>query len=183
MLTKKRLFRVFDDTCSESDAFRNLISFLQRFYEVELSSAGFWPLYWLLRKKRPFIFHSHTHRHELQVMIAAYLARVPVRLHTVNGHFPRDRHGRVPQWRVWKLRVLCLLSTEVYPKNRDIKFELMEKRIARRVFRVLPDVLDNGVDQKGDGSSSAVRNQVLEDLLVVYKKFERNRLLELWAKH
>ncbi|WP_157273957.1 hypothetical protein [Pedobacter sp. BAL39] len=59
----------------------------------------------------------------------------------------------------------------------------MEKRIARRVFRVLPDVLDNGVDQKGDGSSSAVRNQVLEDLLVVYKKFERNRLLELWAKH
>jgi len=59
----------------------------------------------------------------------------------------------------------------------------MEKRIARRVFKVLPDVLDNGVDQKGDGSSSAVRNQVLEDLLVVYKKFERNRLLKLWAKH
>jgi glycosyltransferase involved in cell wall biosynthesis len=44
-----------------------------------------WRLYRLLRKEKPDIIHSHTPKAGLIGMIAAYLARVPVRVHTVAG--------------------------------------------------------------------------------------------------
>lgn len=44
-----------------------------------------WKLYRLLKKEKPHIIHSHTPKAGLIGMIAAYLARVPVRIHTVAG--------------------------------------------------------------------------------------------------
>jgi glycosyltransferase involved in cell wall biosynthesis len=42
-------------------------------------------LYWFFRKEKPSIVHTHTPKAGLLGMLAAWIARVPVRLHTVAG--------------------------------------------------------------------------------------------------
>jgi len=44
-----------------------------------------WQLYKLVRKVRPTIVHTHTPKAGILGILAAKLARVPVRLHTVAG--------------------------------------------------------------------------------------------------
>lgn len=45
-----------------------------------------WALYRLIRKHRPDIIHTHTAKAGFVGRIAAWLARVPVRIHTFHGH-------------------------------------------------------------------------------------------------
>lgn len=44
-----------------------------------------WKLYSFLIKEKPQIIHSHTPKAGIVAMLASYLARVPIRLHTVAG--------------------------------------------------------------------------------------------------
>lgn len=46
---------------------------------------AFWDMYQFLRKEKPFIVHTHTPKAGIVGMMAAWFARVPVRLHTVAG--------------------------------------------------------------------------------------------------
>src|SRR5690606_441690 len=44
-----------------------------------------WQMFRLVKKLRPQIVHTHTPKAGLIGMVAAWLARVPIRLHTVAG--------------------------------------------------------------------------------------------------
>lgn len=44
-----------------------------------------WAFFWFLREEKPEIIHTHTPKAGLIGMLAGWLARVPIRLHTVGG--------------------------------------------------------------------------------------------------
>ena len=46
---------------------------------------AFWSLYKIFRKERPLIVHTHTPKAGIVGMLAAKLAGVPLRLHTIAG--------------------------------------------------------------------------------------------------
>lgn len=69
---------------------------LQR--EVSLLSdlAAIWRLTRILRRQKPQIVHTHTAKAGTLGRIAAWLARVPVRVHTHHGH---TLYGYFPSWK------------------------------------------------------------------------------------
>lgn len=104
-------------------------------------------MYRFFRKSKPDIVHSHTPKAGLVSMIAAYLARVPVRMHTVAGlpllestGFKRRLLSRV-EWLTYRF------CTKVYPNSVALKnIILQEKFCNASKLKVLGNGSSNGID-------------------------------------
>lgn len=60
-----------------------------------------WALWRLIRKYKPHILHTHTAKAGAIGRLAAWLARVPLRIHTFHGH---SFEGYFSPWRHWLYR-------------------------------------------------------------------------------
>ena len=104
-------------------------------------------LFFFLRKEKPLIVHSHTPKAGLVTMIAANLARVPIRLHTVAGLPLMETTGikRVILNLVEKLTYAC--ATKIYPNSNGLKeIIVQEKFCASSKLKVLGNGSSNGID-------------------------------------
>jgi glycosyltransferase involved in cell wall biosynthesis len=104
-------------------------------------------LFFFLRKEKPLIVHSHTPKAGLVTMIAANLARVPIRLHTVAGLPLMETTGikRVILNLVEKLTYAC--ATKIYPNSFGLKeIIVQEKFCASSKLKVLGNGSSNGID-------------------------------------
>lgn len=104
-------------------------------------------LYLLFSKEKPDIVHTHTPKAGLLGMTAAWLARVPVRLHTVGG---------IPWMEItgWKKKILRFtekityaFADKVYPNSKGLQtFILKEKICESEKLKVLANGGSNGID-------------------------------------
>ncbi|MCX6172079.1 MAG: glycosyltransferase family 4 protein [Flavobacterium sp.] len=104
-------------------------------------------LFFFLIKEKPLIVHSHTPKAGLVTMIAANLARVPIRLHTVAGLPLMETTGikRVILNLVEKLTYAC--ATKIYPNSFGLKeIIVQEKFCASSKLKVLGNGSSNGID-------------------------------------
>ena len=75
----------------------------------------------LFLKERPTIVHSHTPKAGLLSMLAAWIARVPIRMHTVTG-FPLTTAKGIKKrilYRTEQLTYAC--ATNIYPNSHKMK--------------------------------------------------------------
>ena len=80
-----------------------------------------WKLYWLMRKERPHIVHTHTAKAGFLGRLAARMAGVPVVVHTFHGHVLHGYYGpvknevlrRVEQSLAWLCDRLVTVSEQV----------------------------------------------------------------------
>jgi glycosyltransferase involved in cell wall biosynthesis len=88
----------------------------------------------LMLKVRPDIVHSYTPKAGFTSMLAAWLCRVPVRVHTFTGLIWPTAKG----WRRSLLmtvdRLLCACATHVVPEGQGVKRDLKSGRITERVL-------------------------------------------------
>lgn len=104
-------------------------------------------LYGLLIKEKPDIVHTHTPKAGAVGMIASFLARVPVRIHTVAGLPLLEATGlkRVVLNFVEKLTYKC--STKVYPNSFGLKNIILKNRFTtENKLRVIGIGSSNGID-------------------------------------
>jgi len=104
-------------------------------------------LYSLLIKEKPDIVHTHTPKAGAVGMIASFLARVPVRIHTVAGLPLLEATGlkRVVLNFVEKLTYKC--STKVYPNSFGLKNIILKNRFTtENKLRVIGIGSSNGID-------------------------------------
>jgi glycosyltransferase involved in cell wall biosynthesis len=104
-------------------------------------------LYRLLIKEKPDIVHTHTPKAGVVGMIASFLARVPIRLHTVAGLPLMETVGlkRVVLNFVEKLTYNC--STKVYPNSFGLKNIILKNRFTTEdKLRVIGIGSSNGID-------------------------------------
>ena len=104
-------------------------------------------LYRFLIREKPEIVHTHTPKAGIVGMIAAFLARVPVRLHTVAGLPLMEAVGlkRVVLNFVEKLTYKC--STKVYPNSFGLKNIILKNRFTTEdKLRVIGIGSSNGID-------------------------------------
>jgi glycosyltransferase involved in cell wall biosynthesis len=104
-------------------------------------------LYRLLRHLRPEIVHTHTPKAGFVGMIAAWLARVPVRIYTVNGLAILAQ----PLWGRMMIavteRITCALATEVLCVSRSVRRFLLRSGLCpREKCRILGSGGSHGVD-------------------------------------
>jgi len=104
-------------------------------------------LYWYLKKEQPSIVHTHTPKAGTVGMIAAKLAGVPIRLHTVAGlpllettDFKRKILNIVE-----KITYSC--ATKVYPNSKGLKEIIIKNNFTNSTkLKVLANGSSNGID-------------------------------------
>lgn len=100
----------------------------------------------VFRKEKPDMVHSITPKAGLLSMVAAWVTRVPVRVHTFTGLvFPYERG--------WKRRLLiatdrltAACATHVIPEGKGVKKDLVRFHITRKPLRVLGNGNVRGID-------------------------------------
>jgi glycosyltransferase involved in cell wall biosynthesis len=75
----------------------------------------------LIRSFRPDIVHSHTPKAGMLAMLAAWICRVPVRLHTVAGLPLIERKGAVRTVLVLTEKLTYFCATKIYPNSVGLK--------------------------------------------------------------
>jgi glycosyltransferase involved in cell wall biosynthesis len=103
-------------------------------------------LYFLFIKEKPQIVHSITPKAGLLSMIAAYLARVPIRIHTFTGLIFPTRSGVMQRLLIIMDKILCSCATNIYPEGEGVKKDLISYKITKKPLKVLENGNINGID-------------------------------------
>jgi glycosyltransferase involved in cell wall biosynthesis len=95
---------------------------------------------------RPEIVHSYTPKAGLVAMAAAWLCRVPVRIHTFTGLiFPTSKGFR--RWILVNVdRLICALATHVVPEGKGVQGDLQRFGVTRKPLQVIGHGNIAGVD-------------------------------------
>lgn len=105
-----------------------------------------WHMWRLMRRERPDMVHSMTPKAGLICMIASWLARVPVRIHTFTGLVWPTAVGlkrRVLMATDW---LTCACATHVIPEGEGVKSDLLGHHITRKPIKVLGFGNIRGID-------------------------------------
>lgn len=100
----------------------------------------------VLRKVQPDLVHSYTPKAGLVTMLAAWLCRVPVRVHTFTGLIFPTEHGLRKKLLIWVDRLICACATHIVPEGLGVKHDLERFRITRKPLRVIGHGNIAGVD-------------------------------------
>lgn len=106
-----------------------------------------WQLYKIFKKEKPFIVHTHTPKAGTVGMFAAYMARVPNRLHTIAG---------LPLVEITGMKRLLLdtvekltyrFATKIYPNSFGLEDIILENKYTKKSkLKVLGNGSSNGID-------------------------------------
>lgn len=124
-------------------------------YHVELTRAitpvqdlkALWKLYRYLKKKKPEIVHTHTPKAGLIGMMAAWLAGVPVKMHTVAGMPLLEATGLKRKILNFTEKLTYFFADKVYPNSfvmRDIIIK--ENFCPAEKLQVIGNGSTNGID-------------------------------------
>lgn len=91
----------------------------------------------VLRKERPWVVHSMTPKAGLLCMVAAWLTRVPVRVHTFTGLVWPTATGLKRRVLMMTDRFTCACATHVIPEGQGVMDDLRRGGITRKPMRVL----------------------------------------------
>lgn len=109
--------------------------------------AAVFTLYRFLKKEKPSIVHTHTPKAGIVGMMAAWLAGVPNRLHTVAGLPLMEASGLRRKILNIVEKLTYRFATKVYPNSRGLyKFIISEKFIVPEKLSIIGQGSSNGID-------------------------------------
>lgn len=108
--------------------------------------VSLWELYQLFLIEKPNIVHSITPKAGLLSMVAAYFAKVPVRLHTFTGLIFPTKTGLTKIILIITDRILCRCATAIYPEGEGVKSDLIKYGITSKPLKIIANGNVNGID-------------------------------------
>ncbi|MCB0470377.1 MAG: glycosyltransferase family 4 protein, partial [Flavobacteriaceae bacterium] len=104
-------------------------------------------LYKLLKKEKPFIVHTHTPKAGTLGMIAAKLARVPHRFHTVAGMPLLESKGSKRKMLNFVEKLTYSCATKVYPNSKGLLEIIIDQKFCEASkLKVIGEGSSNGID-------------------------------------
>lgn len=125
-------------------------------------------LYRLFKKEKPIIVHTYTAKTGIVGMIAARLARVPIRLHTVDGIHLLDKKTYAGKMFNTIEKCACASATKVYALSEGWKEFIVENKLTKsQKVGVIGEGGINGIDTSyySRASISEEEKQKLKDEL------------------
>lgn len=119
---------------------------MQRHMSPLKDIRSLWNLIKVFRRERPQMVHSMTPKAGLLCMMAAWLTRVPVRVHTFTGLvFPTSKGltKRILMATDW---LTCACATHIIPEGEGVKADLLNNHITKKPIKVLGYGNVKGVD-------------------------------------
>lgn len=108
---------------------------------------SFFELYWFLRQEKPMIVHTHTPKAGIIGMLAARLAGVPIRLHTVAGLPLMEADGAKRKVLNFVEILTYRCATKVYPNSKGLSdFIVQNNFISIDKLKVVGSGSSNGID-------------------------------------
>lgn len=127
------------------------------------------------KKLKPTIVHTHTPKAGLLGMLASWITRVPVRLHTVAGLPLMEATGikrKVLNWTEW-LTYYC--AVKVYPNSNNLKQFIIENKFCNAdKLKVIGNGSSNGIDTNHFKLDTTILNQsdqLKRDFLITEASF------------
>lgn len=108
--------------------------------------VSLWRLIRVFRRERPTMVHSITPKAGLLCMIAAWICRVPVRLHTFTGLVFPTATGLKQKILILTDRITCACATHIVPEGEGVKNDLLRFHITKKPLQVLGHGNVRGID-------------------------------------
>jgi glycosyltransferase involved in cell wall biosynthesis len=106
-----------------------------------------WQLYKLFKAEKPFMVHSHTPKAGTLSMLAAKLAGVPHRLHTIAGLPLLEATGFKRKLLNAVERFTYACATKIYPNSYGLQTIILEHKFtAKEKLKVIANGSSNGID-------------------------------------
>src|SRR4051812_19014975 len=104
-------------------------------------------LYRFLKKEKPLIVHTHTPKAGTVGMMAAKLARVPIRMHTVAGLPLLEIQGKKRRLLNFVEKITYACATKVYPNSFELKDIIIKEGFCKpQKLKVLGNGSSNGIN-------------------------------------
>ena len=114
---------------------------------------------WVFVKERPYMVHSMTPKAGLISMLAGWITRVPIRMHTFTGLVFPTATGWKQKLLLWTDRLTCACATHVNPEGEGVKRDLMAYGITKKPLRIIGNGSICGVDMAYFDRTEAVMKQ------------------------
>lgn len=121
-----------------------LLPNLVREVHILKDCPALWELVTILRRERPEIVHTHTSKAGVLGRLAAWIANVPVVVHTPHGHVFYGHFGCFRSWIFTVVeRLLAPLTTRMIALTESERDEHLQRKIGRAShFAVVPSGID-----------------------------------------
>jgi len=121
-----------------------------------------------LRKLKPEIVHSYTPKSGLITMLAGFIFRVPIRVHTFTGLIFPTSTSIKQKILIWMDRLICACATTIIPEGNGVKQDLINYGITKKKLNVIGHGNIAGVDTDyfnrdvviHEGTDSKLRKQL-----------------------
>lgn len=102
----------------------------------------------VFRKEKPYMIHSMTPKAGMLCMVAAWITRVPRRVHTFTGLIWPTSVGLKRKILMATDRLTCACATHIIPEGEGVKNDLLNHGITRKNIKVLGYGNVRGIDLK-----------------------------------
>lgn len=114
----------------------------------------------IMRKEKPWLVHSMTPKAGLLCMIAAWITRVPRRVHTFTGLIWPIRTGISRHILMFTDKILCACATHIIPEGEGVKRDIIAGKITKKAMKVLANGNVRGIELDHYSRSEEVLNEV-----------------------
>ena len=121
---------------------------MERHISLKHDLVSLWRMIRVFRKEKPDMVHSMTPKAGLMCMMAAWLTRVPVRVHTFTGLVFPTSTGLKRRILMLTDAITCWCATHVIPEGEGVKNDLLNNGITHKPLKVLGYGNVRGVDMK-----------------------------------
>ena len=131
---------------AEREGVRTVVVPMERRISPFKDLVSLFRLITLFRKEKPDIVHSLTPKAGLLSMLAAWIGRVPVRIHTFTGLVFPTATGRKQKLLMATDRLTCRCATYINPEGEGVKKDLENYHITGRPLHIIGNGNINGID-------------------------------------
>ena len=125
------------DEAREKYGVRTIEVPMERHISLMRDMVSLWQLIKVFWKERPDMVHSMTPKAGLLCMVAGWLTRVPVRVHTFTGLVFPTATGLQRRILMATDALTCFCATHVIPEGEGVKSDLLNNGITKKPLRVL----------------------------------------------
>lgn len=100
----------------------------------------------LFAKEKPDMVHSITPKAGLLSMLAAWITRVPIRMHTFTGLVFPTATGKMQKLLIMMDRLTCFCATHINPEGEGVKQDLINYQITTKPLHIIANGNVNGID-------------------------------------
>ena len=159
------------DSVAKREGVRTIAVPMERHISLLQDGRSLLKMVRVFRKEKPYMVHSMTPKAGLLCMVAGWLTRVPVRVHTFTGLVWPTSSGL--KRNILKLtdKLTCACATHIIPEGEGVRNDLITGKITRKPLKVLGYGNVMGVDMQKFSRRPEVMRIVEEQNLRDTSKF------------